>query len=79
MSAPYYFKGDELGMSNIKFDKIEDYRDIESISEYGKVKKAGGDLQRFLNDQKIGARDNGRTPFHWTVLPMRVLLLACPG
>ena len=63
--TPYYYNGDELGMSNIKFDKIEDYRDIESISEYGKVKKAGGDLQRFLNDQKIGARDNGRTPFQW--------------
>ena len=63
--TPYYFNGDELGMSNIKFDKIEDYRDIESISEYGKVKKAGGNVEQFLNDQKIGARDNGRTPFQW--------------
>jgi len=63
--TPYYYNGDELGMRNIRFDKIEDYRDIESISEYGKVKKAGGDLQQFLNDQKIGARDNGRTPFQW--------------
>lgn len=63
--TPYYYSGDELGMTNIKFDKIEDYRDIESFSEYRKVKKAGGDLKRFLNDQKIGARDNGRTPFQW--------------
>ena len=63
--TPYYYSGDELGMNNIKFDNIEDYRDIESISEYGKVKAAGGDLQRFLNDQKIGARDNSRTPFQW--------------
>lgn len=63
--TPYYYQGDELGMSNIKFDKIEDYKDIESIAAYGAVKKDGGDLQRFLNDQKISARDNGRTPFQW--------------
>ena len=64
-ATPYYFAGDELGMSNIKFDKIEDYRDIESIGMYNQVKNRGGDLQEFLNDQKISARDNSRTPFQW--------------
>jgi len=64
--TPYYYFGDELGMTNIKFDKIEDYRDIETIAEYGKVKNAGGDLKGFIEDQKNGgARDNGRTPFQW--------------
>lgn len=64
--TPYYYFGDELGMTNIKFDKIEDYRDIETIAEYGKVKNAGGDLKAFIEDQKNGgARDNGRTPFQW--------------
>jgi oligo-1,6-glucosidase len=65
--TPYYYFGDELGMTNIKFDKIEDYRDIETLAEYGKVKNAGGDLKQFIEDQKVGgARDNGRTPFQWT-------------
>ena len=65
--TPYYYFGDELGMTNIKFDKIEDYRDIETIAEYGKVKNEGGDLEQFIEDQKTGgARDNGRTPFQWT-------------
>jgi oligo-1,6-glucosidase len=64
-ATPYYFSGDELGMNNIKFDSIEDYRDIESINMYKKIKNEGGDLQYFLNGQKIGARDNGRTPFQW--------------
>lgn len=63
--TPYYYFGDELGMSNIKFDKIEDYKDIETIGMYGQIKAKGGDLQRFLNGQKISARDNGRTPFQW--------------
>src|SRR5262249_9932380 len=37
-ATPYYYAGDELGMNNIKFDKIEDYRDIESINWYQQVK-----------------------------------------
>ncbi|MEP6926329.1 MAG: alpha-glucosidase [Ginsengibacter sp.] len=64
-ATPYYFAGDEIGMSNIKFDKIEDYRDIESINYYKKLQLEGGDLNHFLQGQKISARDNSRTPFQW--------------
>ncbi|MBA2303527.1 MAG: alpha-glucosidase [Acidobacteria bacterium] len=64
-ATPYYYAGDELCMTNIKFDNIEDYRDIESINWYQQVKNKGGDLQAFLEAQKISARDNGRTPFQW--------------
>ena len=63
--TPYYYFGDELGMSNIKFDNIEDYRDIETIGMYKRTKDQGGDLKYFLEGQKISARDNGRTPFQW--------------
>ena len=64
-ATPYYYAGDELCMTNIKFDRIEDYRDIESINWYQQVKNKGGDLEAFLAAQKISARDNGRTPFQW--------------
>ncbi|MFC4262866.1 alpha-glucosidase [Ferruginibacter yonginensis] len=64
--TPYYYYGDELGMTNIKFDKIEDYKDIETIAAYEQVKNKGGDLKQFIEDQKTGgARDNGRTPMQW--------------
>jgi oligo-1,6-glucosidase len=63
--TPYYYAGDELGMANIKFDKIGDYRDIETINMYKKVENEKGDLQKFLEAQKMSARDNGRTPFQW--------------
>jgi oligo-1,6-glucosidase len=64
--TPYYYNGDEIGMVNAKFEKIEDYRDIEILAEYEKVKNAGGNLDQFIEDQKTGgARDNGRTPFQW--------------
>jgi oligo-1,6-glucosidase len=64
-ATPYYYFGDELGMNNIKFERIEQYNDIESRNMYQKIKTLGGDLQAFLDAQKISARDNGRTPFQW--------------
>ena len=63
--TPYYYFGDELGMNNIKFDNISDYKDIESINWYKQIKAEGGDLTQFIESQKIAARDNGRTPFQW--------------
>ena len=64
-ATPYYYFGDELGMSNIKFDDIKDYQDIETINMYQQIKHKGGDLKKFIEAQKISARDNSRTPFQW--------------
>lgn len=61
----YYYYGDEIGMNNIKFDKVEDYNDIELLTNYAQVKAKGGDLKRFLEGMKISSRDNGRTPMQW--------------
>ena len=63
--TPYLFQGDEIGMTNIKFENIEDYRDIETINWYNLTKKEGGDLDQFMESHKIVARDNGRTPIQW--------------
>ncbi len=64
-ATPYYYNGDELGMNNIKFDSIDDYRDVETLNMYQQIKNNGGDLKSFLEAQKIMARDNSRTPFQW--------------
>ena len=63
--TPYYFAGDEIGMSNIKFDNFDDYRDIKTVNRVIDLKTNGGDLQSYLEDQKIISRDNARTPFQW--------------
>ena len=63
--TPYYYFGDELGMSNIKFDRINQYKDIETISNYKQVVAKGGDTAAFLASMKITSRDNSRTPFQW--------------
>ncbi|HLI92884.1 MAG TPA: alpha-glucosidase [Puia sp.] len=63
--TPYYYNGDEIGMRNIRFDNIEDYRDIGTINKYQEIKNKGGDLKAFLERQKNVSRDNSRTPFQW--------------
>jgi oligo-1,6-glucosidase len=63
--TPYYYNGDELGMTNIRFDKIEDYRDMPTLNEYRHQKSIGGDMQKFMEKIKYSCRDNSRTPFQW--------------
>lgn len=63
--TPYYYNGDEIGMTNIGFDKIEDYRDVSALNEYQYQKKLGGDMRKFMEKLKTSSRDNGRTPFQW--------------
>ena len=63
--TPYYYNGDELGMKNINFNSIEDYRDIATINKYKETKATGGDLAAFMALQKRSSRDNSRTPFQW--------------
>ena len=63
--TPYCYYGDELGMSNIRFDRISDYRDIATINRFMHLRQSGGDTSAFLREQQRSARDNGRTPFQW--------------
>ncbi|MBI1344433.1 MAG: alpha-glucosidase [Terrimonas sp.] len=63
--TPYWYNGDELGMTNAGFDKIEDYKDMPTLNEYEHQKAIGGDLQKFMLDIQFSCRDNGRTPFQW--------------
>ncbi len=63
--TPYYYFGDELGMTNAGFQKIEDYQDIATRNEYEHQKATGGDLNKFLERARFSSRDNGRTPMQW--------------
>ena len=64
--TPSLYNGDELGMTNIRFGSIEDYRDIETRHVYEQIRHRGGDTGAFLQDQQLTGRDNSRTPFQWS-------------
>ena len=64
--TPYIYQGEELGMTNVYFDKLEDYRDIESINAFHQYVDSGivkaDDMMRYLKEI---SRDNARTPMQW--------------
>ncbi len=63
--TPYCYYGDELGMTNIGFETIEEYQDIAAINGYKKVVNQGGDVEAYMKNLKFSSRDNGRTPMQW--------------
>ncbi len=73
-ATPFIFQGDELGMTNIYFTRIEEYKDIETRQMYGIAE----DKEGFLADQRIVARDNSRTPFQWDASPQACFTTAKP-
>jgi len=64
-ATPFIYHGDEIGMTNLKLDTITDYRDIETLNWYAFLSKGGADMKPYMEDWKITARDNGRSPFQW--------------
>lgn len=63
--TPYYYNGDELGMTNIGFTDIKDYRDVAVLNGYKHVVSTGGDVPHYMEVIKVRSRDNSRTPFQW--------------
>jgi len=63
--TPYFYQGDEIGMSNVCFTDINDYQDINTINRYENIKNNGGDLKVFMDNEQHVARENARTPMHW--------------
>lgn len=65
--TPYVFQGEEIGMTNVQFDSIDDYRDLESINAYHELTEKG----LLTEDEMMAAiykrgRDNARTPMQWS-------------
>ncbi len=63
--TPYFYFGDEIGMTNVRFNQIEQYQDINTINRYEIAKNKGEDLEAFLENEKEASRDNARTPMQW--------------
>ncbi|MEQ9298705.1 MAG: alpha-glucosidase [Cyclobacteriaceae bacterium] len=63
--TPYIYQGDEIGMTNVAFDDISDYRDIETLQAHSGVQKENGDMEQFMAAVHWQGRDNARTPVQW--------------
>jgi oligo-1,6-glucosidase len=63
--TPFYYYGDELGMTNPGFDTITDYRDKALLNEYRHRLATGASISDYMKEIAFDARDNGRTPMQW--------------
>ncbi|MBS4957256.1 MAG: alpha-glucosidase [Clostridium celatum] len=64
--TPYIYQGEEIGMTNIRFDSIDDYNDIESLNMYKERLSQGYSLEEIMESIYAKGRDNARTPMQWS-------------
>ena len=68
--TPYIYQGEELGMTNVPFEGIHDFRDIESLNHYSEAVGArGARADDVLAAMRATSRDNARTPVQWSDAP----------
>jgi len=65
--TPYIYQGEEIGMTNVRFDSIEDYKDVEILNAYKELVKDSKRLSEdtFMEGVYRMSRDNARTPMQW--------------
>lgn len=64
--TPYIYQGEELGMTNVPFKTMDDFRDIESLNLYEQEVKGGRvDHDTMMEYLCHMSRDNARTPVQW--------------
>jgi oligo-1,6-glucosidase len=65
--TPYVYQGEEIGMTNVRFESIDDYRDIETLRFYREwVGQRGADRSEMMAAIQAKSRDNARTPMQWS-------------
>lgn len=65
--TPYIYQGEELGMTNVAFEDINDYRDLDTLNAYHELVELqhtvdASTMMRFIHRR---SRDNARTPMQW--------------
>ncbi|MBT2640565.1 alpha-glucosidase [Bacillus sp. ISL-39] len=63
--TPYIYQGEEIGMTNVKFESIEQYQDVETINMFKEKRSLGVPTEDIMNSIYVKGRDNARTPMQW--------------
>jgi oligo-1,6-glucosidase len=67
--TPYVYQGEEIGMTNVPFTSIDQYRDIETLNMHRLHLEAGLAEADFILGANANGRDNSRTPMQWSAAP----------
>ena len=63
--TPYIYQGEELGMTNVRFEDISQYRDIEIFNMYKERMQQGYSKSEIWESIYAKGRDKARTPMQW--------------
>ena len=63
--TPFIYQGEELGMTNVNRDTIEEYNDISSHNQYKMALENGLNEAEALACVQRFSRDNARSPMQW--------------
>ncbi len=63
--SPFLYQGQEIGMTNIELDSIDQYEDVASINAYNSFFKNSAPEMRLLRIW-LSSRDSARTPVQWS-------------
>ncbi|BAC96786.1 glycosidase [Vibrio vulnificus YJ016] len=64
--TPYVYQGEEIGMTNVAFESLEQYKDIETLNFYKVKTESGVSHQHMMDAIHENSRDNARTPMQWS-------------
>lgn len=64
--TPFIFQGEEIGMTNVPYESIDKFMDIESLNAWNDRVAKGIPEQEVLTSIRAKGRENGRTPMQWS-------------
>ncbi len=64
--TPFIYQGQEIGMTNVQFDSIEDYDDVSAKNMYRLKRADGVPHEEIMEIIWASGRDNSRTPMQWS-------------
>ena len=67
--TPFIYNGDEIGMTDVRYESIADYRDISTLNAYKSAVAGGMTEDAALEYAMVCSRDNSRTPMQWDASP----------
>jgi len=63
--TPYIYQGEEIGMTNVPFTSLNDFKDIETLNWVKENLAKGKTAEELLPIANLWSRDNARTPMQW--------------
>lgn len=64
--TPFIYQGEEIGMTNVPFRSIGQFRDIETLNAYRELSlRYPAEEEKVMRSIRAKSRDNARTPMQW--------------